>query len=74
MAKRQEHAAKLIVKVVTGANSAGAPTYANRSFAHINPELSDADTLAIGQKLGALQTRQVGGILRADSFAIVEGE
>ena len=64
MAVKKEQTAKLVLKVQTGTGSNGAAVYNQRSFAHINPALSDDDFVDIAQALGALQMHTVSAISR----------
>ena len=67
MAVKKEQTAKLVLKVQTGTGSNGAAVFNQRSFAHINPLLSDDDFVDIAQALGALQMHTVGAISRQDA-------
>ena len=71
-AKKDSKSTKLVLKVVTGTNTAGKALTAQRSSAHVNPAISDDDLLAIGSKLGALQAHDVATISRIDSASLVE--
>ena len=71
MAKKSEQATKLVLKVVTGQKADGTPSTAQRSFANVNPALSDEDILSIGTKLGALQRYEIAAVGRTDSAQIV---
>ena len=71
MAKKSEQATKLVLKVVTGQKADGTPSTAQRSFANVNPALSDEDLLSLGTKLGALQRYEVASVGRTDSAEIV---
>lgn len=66
MAKRTEITSKLILKVITGTNADGSDKIAQRSFKNLNPEVTDDQILAIGKKLGNLQTLPVAHIARQD--------
>lgn len=71
MAVKTDKTSKLILKVQTGTNTAGEPTYSQRSFANINPALSDDDFLAIGTAVAALQSHTVGAVNRQDGATVV---
>ena len=71
-AKKDMQSTKLVLKVVTGTNTDGKALTAQRSFANVNPAISDDDLLAIGSKLGALQAHDVATISRIDSASLVE--
>lgn len=66
MAKRTETISKLILKVVSGKNTDGTDKVTQRSFQNLNPELTDDQFLAIGEKLGSLQSLPVAHIARQD--------
>ena len=71
-ATKSEATARLILKVETGQTAAGAPVYSQRSFAHINPALTDDDVLAIGNALAGLQIRPLGSVHRQDTAKLTE--
>ena len=71
MAAKNGATTKLVIKVVAGTTAAGKTQYANRTFQHIAPEVTDKDAYAIGTALGALQSRTVGAINRIDSADLV---
>ncbi len=62
---------KLTLKVMLGEED-GKALYGQRSFSHINPELSDEDALSIGRKLGALQAYELAGVNRTDAGGLSE--
>lgn len=70
--QRNNASGKLLLKVATGTDKKGATVYSERSFAHLNPVLSDTDALEIGQKLGALQSHDVAAVSRQDNAQLVE--
>lgn len=70
-ATRLNPSTKLNLKVVTSVNSVGHEVLATRSYA-VNPELTDDDVLAIGQKLGNLQEFPVHAIDRQDTADLAE--
>ncbi|MBP3781090.1 MAG: DUF1659 domain-containing protein [Selenomonas sp.] len=70
-ATRLNPSTKLNLKVVTSVNSAGHEVLATRSYA-VNPELTDDDVLALGQKLGNLQEFPVHAIDRQDTADLAE--
>lgn len=67
MAKRTETISKLILKVVTGTNTDGTDKVTQHSFKNLNPALTDDQVLAVGEKLGSLQSLPVACIARQDS-------
>ena len=70
--KKTEAATKLILKVQTGADKKGAPTYGQRMVQNVNPALSDEDFLAVGKGLGGLQSRTLKDVMRQDAAALTE--
>ena len=70
MAKRTETVSKLILKVVTGTNADGTEKITQRSFKNLNPELTDDQFLAVGKKLGSLQSQPVACIARQDTSSL----
>lgn len=73
MATRKEATSKLIIKVAAGMNAAGKTTYKQRTFTNVNPALTDEDFLSVGDKLAALQSEEIGGIVRQDAAKLIEG-
>ncbi|SHK49235.1 Protein of unknown function [Selenomonas ruminantium] len=71
MATRMNPATKLQIKVITATDNSGKEQIAVRSF-NVNPALTDADLLAIGTKLGSLQSFPVSDICRQDNAALAE--
>ena len=63
----------LKIKVENGTTDTGAVKYATRTYSSINPEISDAALLAIGQGLGALQTHDVGDGPRGEHATRITG-
>ena len=61
-AKKDSKSTKLVLKVVT----------ASRTFGNVNPAISDDDLLAIGGKLGALQSHTLATVNRVDSASLVD--
>ena len=71
MAVKKEAATKLALKVrIEGAD--GKVAYSQRTFAHINPELSDENAYSIGMMLGALQSHEVVAVTRTDAAGLSE--
>ncbi len=71
MTQRNNATTKLQVKVITGSDSTGKDTFATRTYA-VNPELTDEAILALGTKLGNLQSLPVETISRQDCAALAE--
>jgi Protein of unknown function (DUF1659). len=72
MAIKKDQTSKMILKVQTGVNAAGVAAYSQRTFANIDPALSDDDFLAIAKALGSLQSQTVGSIHRQDAASILQ--
>ncbi len=70
--KRNGATSKLILRVAVGTDAKGAVAYGQRSFAHINPALSDADFLTVGKAIGALQMYAVSTVNRQDVAKLEE--
>ncbi len=70
--KKMGAATKLILKVQTGTNAQGAPTYGQRMVQNVNPALGDEDFLAIGKSLGSLQSHTLKDVMRQDAAALTE--
>ena len=71
-AKKDTQSTKLVLKVVTGTDAKGKALTAQRTLASVNPAISDDDLLAIGSKLGALQSHAIAAVSRVDSASLVE--
>lgn len=63
--------AKLIIKVQTGTNTNGDPTYAQRSISNLNPAATDADVYAVGAAIGKLQEFPVDSVNRQDTAELI---
>ena len=72
MAAKKDETTKLVVKVKLEDPETGKTTYSQRTFTHINPDLSDEDAFSIGTKLGALQAHEVAGLSRTDTTGLAE--
>ena len=62
---------KLILKVYKTAEKDPKSTL-QRTFAHVNPELSDAALSSIGRKLAALQSHDLLSVSRSDTAELAE--
>ncbi|MDY6267944.1 MAG: DUF1659 domain-containing protein [Selenomonadaceae bacterium] len=71
-AKKDSKSTKLVLKVVTGTDADGKALTASRTFGNVNPAISDDDLLAIGGKLGALQSHTIATVNRVDSASLVD--
>lgn len=60
----------LKIKVGNGTTDTGTVKYATRSYNSINPEITDEDLYTIGQGLAAMQTHEVGDILRTETATL----
>lgn len=67
---KAEQTAKLMIKVQTGVNASGNPVYRQRSFANMNPALTDEDVLSIGTMIGELQEHGVEAISRQENAVL----
>lgn len=67
---KAEQTAKLMIKVQTGVNASGNPVYRQRSFANMNPALTDEDALGIGTMIGELQEHVVEAISRQENAVL----
>ena len=72
MAVKNAATSKIILKVENGVGESGKTLFANRTFQHINPALSDDDAYTIGAALAALQTHALGSVIRTDSAQLQE--
>lgn len=72
MAIKKDQTSKMVLKVQTGVNATGVAVYGLRTFANIDPALSDDDFLAIAKALGELQSQVVGSIHRQDAASILQ--
>jgi len=62
---------KLVVKVETGVNASGNPTYRLRSFQNVKPGAADADVYAVAQALVNLQQHTVVNVARMEEGNLV---
>ena len=60
----------LKIKVENGTTDTGLVKYATRSYNSINPEITDDDLYTIGQGLAAMQTHEVGDIVRTETATL----
>ena len=58
------------LKLVSGKDANDNPTYTTRSFKDINVNLADDDMLSIGTALAALQTLDLGNVIRTDHIKL----
>ena len=73
MAVKSKEISKIILKVENGIGKDGSPAFAQRTFQHINPALSDDDAYTIGEALAGLQTHTLGTVLRTDNASLIAG-
>jgi len=64
---RETVASTMKLKLVSGKDAQGNPTYTTRSFKDINVSLSDDDMLSIGTAMAGLQTQELGDVIRTDT-------
>lgn len=69
-AKAKERSLKL--KVQTGTNSSGNPTYGTRTLGDVNLSVSEADLHALATEAAALTYLDVSEIRVADSYMLLE--
>lgn len=69
---KRDGVTKLLVRVESGTDAKGVPTYKDRTFTHVRQALTDADAFALGTKLGGLQEHPVIGIKRQDVATLAE--
>lgn len=72
MAVKKNVQCSIVVKVQTGTTATGKASYSSRSFDDINPEITDDNVLAIGQKMAGLQKYTLGSVNREDSAEIAQ--
>ena len=70
MATKTNANTKLILKVSTGHDETGKEMFRQRTFAHINPALSDDAVLTLGTKLAGLQSDTLVSIARTDNATL----
>jgi len=66
-----EQNGKLVVKVETGVNASGNPTYRLRSFQNVKPGAADGDVYAVAQALVNLQQHTVVNVARMEEGNLV---
>lgn len=69
---KQPQSSCLQIKVQTGVNASGAPTFRLRSLKNLKALAADAAIYAIGKALGALQDHGVVAISRQDQANLSE--
>lgn len=69
---RVDNETKLTLRVNTG--TIGNPTYKNRAFNHINPDLTDDKAYAVGAGLAGLQAHTLDKIVRTDTATLESDE
>lgn len=72
MIVEQDKETSLTLRVNTGTVSS--PTYANRTFNNINPELTKAKSYNLLQFMGGLQAHDVSACIRTDKATLVEDD
>ena len=64
-------ASTMKLKLVSGKDANDNPTYTTRSFKDINVDLADDDMLSIGTAMAALQSLELGNVIRQDTSILV---
>ena len=72
MAVKNGATSKIVLKVENGYGKSGQAVFAQRTFQHINPALSDDDAYTIGEALAGLQSHPLGFVTRTDSASLME--
>jgi len=70
-ATRTDELTDLMVRVEI--SSGDDVSYKNRTFKYIAPNTTDDNALTFGNRLGALQSHTVAGIIRRDTATLIEG-
>ncbi len=73
MATKNGETSKIILKVENGVGKSGQTVFAQRTFQHISPALSDDDAYTIGTALAGLQSHALGSVSRTDSASLIAG-
>lgn len=68
----KEASAKLLLKVENGQTPGGKTAYAQRSFAEVNPAITNDDLYAVGVGLANLQTNALSAIRRQSTVTLAE--
>ena len=69
---KEKQSLKMTLRVVTGTDSEGKALTSDRSIASMNPELTDADVIALGAKYAALQPHTLAAVRRTDTADLVD--
>ena len=67
---REIEASTMKLKLVSGKDANDNPTYTTRSFKDINVDLADDDMLSIGTAMAALQSLELGNVIRQDTSTL----
>ena len=68
----KEASTKLLLKVENGQTAGGKTAYAQRSFAEVNPAITNEDLYAVGTGLAGLQTNALSAIRRQSTVTLAE--
>lgn len=70
---KKDQSTKLMLKVQIGTTGKGKDKYVQRTFATINPAVSDEDLLAAGTAFGDMQERPLNAVMRQDVCTLSQG-
>ena len=68
----KEVSTKLLLKVENGQTPGGKTAYAQRSFADVNPAITNEDLYAVGNGIAGLQANALSAIRRQSTVTLVE--
>ena len=63
---------RLQLRLITGQDDKGNPTYRSRSYANVKPLASDQAVYNVGSALGNLQQLELAEIRRVSEYVLVE--
>lgn len=68
----KEAGTKLLIKVENGLTPGGKTAYAQRSFAEVNPAITNEDLYAVGSGIAGLQANALSAIQRQSTVTLAE--
>ena len=68
----KEVSTKLLLKVENGQTPGGKTAYAQRSFADVNPAITNEDLYAVGNGIAGLQANALSAIRRQSTVTLAE--